>query len=80
MTTLFCWERGCLSVQKQNVMIKLNSLKNSLNIHVGYVLRSSSSSLTKIKILQKRKTPILNCHYSIKNSRHSCLLVVETFI
>ena len=52
-------------------MIKLNSLRNSLNIHVSYVLRSSSSSLAKIKILQKRKTPILNCHFSIKKKQSS---------
>ena len=72
--------KGLSFCSKKNVMITLNSLKNSLNINVGYVVRSSSSSLTKIKILQKRKTPILNCHFSIKNSRHSRLLVVETFI
>ena len=41
MTTLFCWGRGYLFVPKQNVMIKSNSLRNSLNIRGGCVLKSS---------------------------------------
>ena len=56
MTTLFCWERDCLSVLKLKVMIKLNSLRSFLNIHVDYVLRSSFTSLTKMKMILKRRT------------------------
>ena len=82
MTTLFCWERDCLSVLKLKFMIKLNSLRSFLNIHVDYVLRSyvfyepDQNEDNSKKKDNFSEFPL----FQQKNSRHSRPLVVATFI
>ena len=81
MTTLFCWERDCLSVLKVKVTIKLNSLRSFLNIPVEYVLTSLLAEDDLSNNTQKEQDSFSELpFFSTENSRHSRLLVVETFI